>query len=570
MDKLFWFFQTSGGFELAGHLSRPLLVAFLLYLSNYLVVFTFIMLRRGGLLGRNLAIAPGDNDALLVMPTLLGKRAELEGIQRAVESVLTNGYPGPLVVCVAVDHADQTPSLCRELERWMGSRTTPPGLMLRLARLPERGGKSMAIEAAVKHVEAMVAGGELARFPRLFYNMDADSELSPFALVRMAARLTRRGRFSRERPMAVASNVCVRESHAWRGLRHFFTVPGQLAAQVAREYLTSISIARHNTRLLPMTSVSGALYCTWSELYRHAPRYGAFVKTLRVRDLLKWWAGGGAPSYARSKVTPIPEATVGPGDDTWLAWLALSARWKKGRIDLELPATPFHALAAAIRCYFFRPLAYDSAAKIYTATPTTVRGLFKQRVRWNSSRVWLLGRFGLSPFFKWSLGGGIYIHVICVVGLHAAILLGLLLWPLTPRPTQWLALLAAGSLIFLFMRAIATCLALLQDSERGGWHRLLALPLSGMYHLVFNVVTTIVGLVQDLLLFGVNTGFAPQETLIRSGTGRVALAYRFRRALKLSVRALRHGDVPFGAFWFGWHATPWTEDGYTGWTKKLK
>src|SRR4051812_11659162 len=109
MDKIFWFFQTSGGFELAGHLSRPLLVAFLLYLSNYLVVFTLIMLRRAGLLGGKVEIAGDADDALVVMPTLLGKRSELDGVKRAVDSVLTNGYPGPLVVCVAIDDAGRAP-----------------------------------------------------------------------------------------------------------------------------------------------------------------------------------------------------------------------------------------------------------------------------------------------------------------------------------------------------------------------------------------------------------------------------------------------------------------------------
>ncbi|MFN0247703.1 MAG: hypothetical protein ACKV2T_12525 [Kofleriaceae bacterium] len=31
-------------------------------------------------------------------------------------------------------------------------------------------------------------------------------------------------------------------------------------------------------------------------------------------------------------------------------------------------------------------------------------------------------------------------------------------------------------------------------------------------------------------------------------------------------RAIRHGDVPPGWFWLGWNATPWTANGYAGWT----
>jgi len=97
-------------------------------------------------------------------------------------------------------------------------------------------------------------------------------------------------------------------------------------------------------------------------------------------------------------------------------------------------------------------------------------------------------------------------------------------------------------------------------------HKLLALPLSGIYHLIFNVLTTAVGLIADVFLFGINTGFAPEQTLVRAGTGRVALLFRVRRAFALTLRSALRGDVPFGAFWFGWGETPWTRNGYEGWT----
>jgi len=31
-----------------------------------------------------------------------------------------------------------------------------------------------------------------------------------------------------------------------------------------------------------------------------------------------------------------------------------------------------------------------------------------------------------------------------------------------------------------------------------------------------------------------------------------------------------HNDVPLGAFWFGWHETPWTPNGFEGWTRGKK
>jgi len=62
------------------------------------------------------------------------------------------------------------------------------------------------------------------------------------------------------------------------------------------------------------------------------------------------------------------------------------------------------------------------------------------------------------------------------------------------------------------------------------------------------------------------TGFAPETTLIRGGSHRLALAFRLRRALSLVVRSAVMGDVPLGWFWLGWGATPWTPSGYEGWT----
>jgi hypothetical protein len=70
--------------------------------------------------------------------------------------------------------------------------------------------------------------------------------------------------------------------------------------------------------------------------------------------------------------------------------------------------------------------------------------------------------------------------------------------------------------------------------------------------------------------FGLNTGFAPEETLVRAGTGRVAIAYRLRRAVLLAWRALRYGDVRVGWFWLGWWRTRWTPSGYDGWTNPAR
>ena len=567
MERVLWHLQTASGSELFGVLWRPILLGFVLYYSSYLGISLRALWRRAGFgVQQKPATLP---PALIVLPTLLRKPSELTGLKRAVLSIVANDYPGRLLVCPSIDHGDFAPALVMELHRWAQELSLPEGTQVHIVSTPERGGKSMAIDAAIESVVRMVARGELAAFPPVFFNMDADSELADGALWRMAACLSRPGRLSGRRPMIVASNVCVRPSHYWQGWRAFFTLRGQLALQVAREYMNSISLARVNTRLIPVTSVSGALYCTWSDLAQQAPRYAGFLRTLRPGDLARWWFGARPPSFSRSDAAALPEATTGPGDDTWIAWLAMCARWRGDRVCLELPRTPVHALLEGILGYLFRPIAYDPAAKVFTDTPTTVRGLFKQRVRWNSSRIWLIQRFGWSMWFHWRAGFPIYLDVAILVGLHAVILLGLLLSPVMGAPANWLAILFIVNIGYMFLRGSATVLAMIQDGSLwSGRHKLLALPLAGLYHLVFNVFTTVTGFWRDLLGSGVNTHFAPEQTLIRAGTGRVALAYRLRRVYRLSWRALRRGDVPLGKFWFGWQRTRWTDDGYRGWDRR--
>jgi cellulose synthase/poly-beta-1,6-N-acetylglucosamine synthase-like glycosyltransferase len=565
MDKIVWYFRTASPIEIFGQLWLPLVIGIALYYSSYLPVLLRAFARK--LRTRRHEPTRVDLPALLVvLPTLLRNRGELVGLERAIGSVLDNGYPGPLVVCAAIDDIAGAPHLVDELRRWTSTHAQR-NVRLLVAGTSERGGKAMAIEAAADAVRAMVARGELDAFPPLFVNMDADSTLGDRALELLACQLLRRGRWSRQRPMIVASNVCIRRDHYWYGWRGLATVRGFLALQVAREYLTSISLARNNWRLLPVTAVSGALYCTWSELHLQAPRYGGFVQTLRFRDWARWWLGGGAPSFAQSTARPIPEATTGPGDDTWMSWLAMVARWQHGRISLELPPTPLHAFLYFLRSYLFRPIAYEPAAQVFTATPTTIRGLFRQRVRWNSSRVWLLNRFGWSLWFHWSAGAIVYLDALMLVGLHVGTIAALFLWPFADHAGQWLAILITFNLAYALVRAGSTLIAMVQDDDiRGQWEKLLAVPFSGPFHLVFNVLTAAVGIVQDVLLFGTNTGFAPETTLIRSGVGRIALLYRVRRAFLLAARSIVHGDVRLGWFWFGWNETPWTPNGYHGWT----
>jgi cellulose synthase/poly-beta-1,6-N-acetylglucosamine synthase-like glycosyltransferase len=568
VEGLLWALKTSSAFKLVWMFGRPLLILMAVYYSSVLFVAARILLRKLGVIVDPITTRTGAlPDAVLLLPTLVSKRSEVVGLQQAIESALTNGYPGKLSICVAVDEATRMPALVKELETWLSRLELPPGADVSLVRVPKRVGKAMAMEHAVAFIQKQVERGERAAFPPLFFNLDADSKLSPRALERMAFKLvTPKGLF-KEPPMIVTSNVRVRRSHYWQGWRNFFTVRGQLAILAAREFTNAISLGRHSERMLPVTSVSGALYCTWSEIHLQAPRFSRFVQTLRLRDWVKWWFGAPPPSFTAANVEPLPEACTGPGDDTWISWIAMGARWTNGRIDLELPATPWIALKELIRSYLSRPIAFDPLAMVSTSSPTTIRALFRQRVRWNTSRLWLFHRRGYSFFFSWNVSAPVFADLYLLFMVHAAFIIGFALFPFMRQPASWFALLIMFQLFYLSVRAAVTFVAMIQNgSLREQWPLMLAVPLSGVFHTVFNILTTIWGFFCDLFLFGVNTGFAPEETLMKVGKGRPALAYRVRRALRLAVRALRHGDVPFGWFWFGWEETRWTTNGYRGWT----
>jgi hypothetical protein len=142
----------------------------------------------------------------------------------------------------------------------------------------------------------------------------------------------------------------------------------------------------------------------------------------------------------------------------------------------------------------------------------------------------------------------------------------LVMAPFSSRPGNWVCVSFVVLVTFLTLRTIGIVLAMMLDGDYRQWRKLLGVPASVPFHLVFNVLTTLVGWTQDLLLFGAHTTFAPEDSLIRSRTSRPAFAYRARRAISLAWRSIRRGDVPFGAFWFGWFETPWTPNGYRGWT----
>jgi hypothetical protein len=369
----------------------------------------------------------------------------------------------------------------------------------------------------------------------------------------------------------VAGNLYVRGNSYWKGWRHFFTVEGQLSIQVAREYLVT-NIARYNKRPFPLSGTTGVLYCMWTEIFLEGPRFMGFMRTLRFTDWLKWWVGLGAPKFSESKATAIPELLAGDTDDTVSAFLAIIARWENGRFTLDAPRTPLHALYFMLRSFFVdRALRFEPEARVYTSSPTALGTLWRQRVRWNTARLEVAGRFSRSFWFHWDLG-------VCAIGVALMVMkyvfFGAFYYIAVPFALfqgSFLLRVATAFALQLAVYALWTTMALLMNSElKKNWRLLLALPCAPLYTVVFSFWTTFSGAINDVFLFGNITKFAPEATLIKGDSRRVAVLARVRRSVLLAVRAVVFGDVPFGAFWFGWSETAWTPSGYSGWSSGKK
>jgi len=577
VESLFWALGTRDPVALAWPVFLSLAFGFLL-LQNDLVTLLGATLARVALLGRADPFArrgPGGRPSgLVIIPSLLRNRGDLEAIRTTVASSASNGYPGELVVVASVDGRTEQPSLYRELETWIAALRSPANVTILLGGTETRLGKMMAVEAAVVLVKDLVARGRLPAFPELYFSIDGDGTLSENALERLAARLVRPHPLTGNPRRVVSGKICIRPDLFWSGWRQapasFFSVRGQIYLQVAREFLLS-NIARFNWKPTPQIGIPGALYCTWSELLLAAPRYMGFMKTVRIRDMALWALGVPPPLFSRTRVEPCPEALTGASDDTCIAFLASIASWKDGRLSFDAPRTTVHALGRLLMGYFFeRSHDYEPEARVYTYTPATIRGLWKQRVRWNSSRFECAGRFWRAFAFHWEIGFPTSSHLWLVLQHVFDLTVYYVLLPY--------AVFRSSNAVFVYVLgygaqtvaySIYTSLALLLERERRRfWPVLFALPLAAFYGVAINFFGCVVGVVRDVFLFGNPTDFAPEWTLRRGRTERIALLFRVRRFFALAARAVVCGDVPFGAFWLGWGETPWTPSGYDGWTTK--
>jgi cellulose synthase/poly-beta-1,6-N-acetylglucosamine synthase-like glycosyltransferase len=569
MESVLWNLRTLNGFSTLA----PMLAVLLFTLTafwDYPLLLVYSLVFRA--LGRERRFPPYAKplSTLVVIPSLLRKEDELTSMLSTIDSVAGNGYPGKLLIVVSIDGTKDAPELYERLRDFCRHSSYDEHTFLYVTGTAERRSKPMAIDHAMEFVKELVKSGQHDAFPEVYVSTDADADLGPHSLEKMVYRLQRRNFITGAPARAVAGALHVRGDDFWRGIGHFLTVAGQLNLQVARDYYVS-NVGRYNIRWLPVTGVPGAFYCTWTSIFLEIPRFMGYMRTLRTSDWLRWWLGAPAPKFSESRARPIPELVAGDTDDTVSAYTATLVRYENGRFCFDPPRTPLHALFYMLRGLLIdRAIKYEPEARVYTSSPTTIKALYRQRRRWNTARIELTGRFWRSLGYHWTLG---LPAIIVKTSMARSLLLGVVAYLILPAlfcDSRTLTLIVLAYMTQVFIAGTLTSVTLTMNGEWRYWRLLLALPLVPVYTLCFKWVPAAIGFTHDVFLFGNVTGFAPESTLIKGGSERIALTFRVRRALLLAARAVLVGDVPLGKFWLGWRETPWTPNGFEGFTSKKK
>lgn len=574
MESIVWIFRTREPFSLAWPICLGLAICLMIGQLDMLLLLGVRLSRV--VLGRDDDFRPLRKDerptGLVIIPSLLRNEDDLTAFTTTIESCGTNGYPSELVIIAAVDGLTEHPELVARLERWVAAQRYPDNVHVYVTGTPTRLGKMMAVESGIQRMHELVAEGKHARFPDVYFSIDGDGTLGEHALERLVARLCKPHPLTGNKRRVVSGKICIRPDLLWQGWRKLFTVQGQIYIQVAREFVVS-NVARFNWKLTPKIGIPGALYCTWSEIIVKAPYFMGFMRSIRFRDWLAWWLGKAPPKFSETPPRSLPEALTGASDDTCIAFIASIASWQNGRLSFDAPRTPLHAFGRFLRAVFIeRSHDYEPEARVYTYTPSSIRGLWRQRVRWNSSRFECAGRFWRSFWFHWEIGLPVILHLSVVLNTVVGMTTYYVLLPYY--------LLKQGNPLFAYVLgyfcqtvaySLYTVMALCLERERRRfWRVLFCLPLAPLHCICINFFGCVYGVTRDLLFFGNVTNFAPEWTLTKSGCERVALMFRARRFLALCVRALLYGDVPLGPFWLGWTETPWTPSGFEGWTTGKK
>lgn len=575
MESLLWSLRTRDGFSLVWPIALGLFVSLIIAQGDMLL----LLARRLYRIVRGTAdtFVPAKSGArptgLIIIPSLLRNDEDLNAFTTTIESCGTNGYPSELVIIACVDGLTEHPHLVRRLESWVRGQKYPDNVHVYVTGTPTRLGKMMAVESGIVRMHELVAEGKHAAFPQIYFSIDGDGTLGERALERLAARLTEPHPLTGNPRRVVSGKICIRPDLLWQGWKKFFSVEGQIYIQVAREFIVS-NVARHNWKLTPKIGIPGALYCTWSEIILTAPFFMGFMRSIQGSHFFRWWFGAAPPMFSRSTPPSLPEALTGASDDTCIAFIASIASWTKDKkLSFDAPRTPLHAFGRFLHSVFVeRSHDYEPEARVYTYTPTSIGGLWRQRVRWNSSRFECAGRFWRSFWFHWEIGLPVILHLSIVLNTVIGMTTYYVLLPYyCLKQGNPLFGYALGYVFQTIAYTIYTSIALVLERERKDfWRTLLCLPLAPLHSIAINFFGCTYGVTRDLVFFGNKTNFAPEWTLTKSGCERVALGFRIRRFFALTLRSVLYGDVPLGFFWLGWTETPWTPSGFEGWTTNKK
>ena len=129
MESILWSLGRADGVEILGQLWRPFVIGLVLYYSGYLGVWLQTLARAAGLI-RFRPLAPADAvDVLVVIPTLLKTRDDVDSLRDAAATVVDNRYPGRVALVMAIDGSDEsrhprssTPSTTGSTAGWTGTR----------------------------------------------------------------------------------------------------------------------------------------------------------------------------------------------------------------------------------------------------------------------------------------------------------------------------------------------------------------------------------------------------------------------------------------------------------------
>ncbi len=575
MENLLWSFKTANTFVIAYTIIISFIVGLILFNADYFILLA-VKLVEAVWYGKK-QFVPGPRESCLsgiaIIPSLLRDEDDLKEIQATVESVGNNGYPADLFVIVAVDGSDENPECYRKLERWVLEQSYPSNVRVYTTSRAERGGKIMAIEAGVQLMKELVAVGEYHRFPHLYFSVDADSIMGPHAFEMVVQRLLTCNPLTGNYQRVVAGFMAISPSWFWQGWKKLFTASGQNYLNVAREFVV-YGFHRYNYNLTLSIGLPGPLYVVWSEVLLNAPRYMAFVRTIKWTDYVKWWLGFAPPKFSQYTGPARPEALSGGlTDDTTMAILSGIAQWNNGQLDFDAPRTPLHALGRMLwNTFIERAHQCVNEAKVYTFSPPTLKSLWNQRLRWNSCRPECAERFAMAFLFHWDISFGYMLMFVERIYPVTQLVLFYILIPIFLLHGNFLLGYLVGYVSSFCLNTFYTLFALALEPERKKfWPIILSMPTRDLYCFVFGYCTTAWGMFKDIFLNGLNCKFLPEKTLIAGGGQRVAFWYRTKRFWSLCWRSLRHGDVPFGSWWWGFKEhLPYVQSGFYGWTTGKK